>query len=159
MRSVTLEWYEYAMASDVGRMRSLASIRQGLKHKYGMVTAGWTEGIEGACGELAVAKVLGIYWDGSVNTFKSPDVGDLQVRTRSKDHYDLIVRPEDSSSEIFVLVTGTCPSYAVHGWIRGADAKQREFLKDYGNRPPAYFVPKNRLRPIEELKLGRGCAR
>jgi hypothetical protein len=152
MKRVSLEWYEYAMASDVGRMRSLASIRQGLKHKYGMSTAGWTESIEGACGELAVAKALGIYWDGSVNTFKAPDVGNLQVRTRSKDHYDLIVRPEDKSEDVFVLVTGVCPDYVVHGWTTGADAKQGCYLQTYGNRPPAYFVPKDRLSPIEELE-------
>jgi len=151
MQTVTLLWHEYAMASEVGRLRCLASIRQGLKHKYGMATAGWTESIEGACGELAVAKLLNIYWDGSVNTFKAPDVGTLQVRTRSRHDYDLIVRPEDSGDEKFVLVTGVAPEYVVRGWMLGKDAKRPEFLKTYGNRHPAYFVPQDKLLSIDEV--------
>lgn len=33
----------------------------------------------------------------------------------------------------------------VHGWIMGAEGKQSKWLKNYGNREWAYFVPKEAL--------------
>jgi hypothetical protein len=150
---VTLTWFESAMGAEVGRLRQLAALKDGLVHQYGFDGIGWTEHIEGACGEIAVAKYLGIYWGGSVNTFKSEDLGGgIQVRTRSRDDYDLIVRPGDNDDEIFVLVTGRCPHYTIRGWILGRDAKQGEFRADHGGRSSAYFVPQERLQCPSNLR-------
>jgi hypothetical protein len=113
---------------------------------------GWSEHIEGACGEIAVAKLLGIFWDGSVNTWKANDLPGLGVRTRSRHDYDLIVRPSDDDHASWVLVTGRCPHYRVHGWITGAAAKRPEFLKNYGGRPAAYFVPASELRRMDQMQ-------
>lgn len=148
---ITLEWHEAAMASDVGRMRHLASVKAGRKDAHGYSGLGWSEHIEGACGELSLAKALGIYWDGSVDSFQRPDLPGIQVKTRSRDDYDLIVRPGDSEQADYVLVTGQCPRYVIRGWISGADAKREEYRRDYGGRPEAFFVPQSRLRPIESL--------
>jgi hypothetical protein len=82
-----------------------------------------------------------LFWDGSVNTFKQADVGTWQIRTRSEPHYELIVRPNDSDSDRFVLVLGRAPSYTIYGWIQGIAAKKPAWLKRHGGRPPAYFVP------------------
>jgi hypothetical protein len=149
---IVLAWHEAAMASDVGRMRHLASIKAGLHDAHGLKTAGWSEHIEGACGEMAVAKALGIYWDGSVNSFSGDDLPGLQIRTRSQDHYDLLIRRADSDNSTFVLVTGRCPHYAVRGWIRAADAKKPEFEQFHGGREAAYFVPQAALHSLDTLK-------
>lgn len=151
---ITLEWYEYSMAAEVGLRRQLESKRAGLQDAHGFSGPGWDQAIEGAIGELVVAKALNIYWDGSVNTFKAPDFPpNLQVRTRQKEHQKLIVRPGDSLSDIYILVTGICPTYSVRGFIVGEHARDTEWLFDEGNgRPPAYFVPHERLKPIESLK-------
>jgi hypothetical protein len=151
MREIKLAWHEAAMASDVGRMRHLASIKAGLQDAYGCTSEGWSEHIEGACGEMAVAKSLNVYWDGSVNSFSRDDLPGIHVRTRSRADYDLIVRQHDADDKPYVLVTGRCPSYTIHGWILGKDAKKPEFQKKYGGRAAAYFVPQASLRPIEEL--------
>lgn len=148
---VTLTWHEAAMASHVGWMRHIKAMFAGKQDSHGYEGDGWSEHIEGACGELAVAKVLGRYWDGSVNTWKADDLPGLQIRTRSRHEYDLIVRPGDDDQAVWVLVTGRCPEYCVRGWIAGADAKRREWLRDYGGRPAAYFVPVKQLRGVEEL--------
>lgn len=148
---VHLAWHETAMASEIGRLRQLAAIKAGLLDRHGYAGNGWSEHIEGAMGELVVAKVLGIYWDGSVNTFSRDDLPGLQVRTRSETYYDLIVRPSDPDDATWVLVTGKCPSYVVRGWIKGSDAKQPQWMKDHGSRPDAFFVPQEALRPILEL--------
>jgi hypothetical protein len=109
--------------------------------------------IEGAGGECAVAKALKLYWSGSVDTFKREgDVGDLEVRTRSEDWHELLIRPDDPSA-IYVLVVGKIPHFRLVGWIHSSVAKQRnDWLKPHGGRPPAYFVPQSELRPIEELQ-------
>lgn len=149
---VTLTWPEAAMASDVGRMRQLSSIKAGLQDAHGFEGVGWSEHIEGACGEMALAKQLGVYWDGSVNSFHRPDVGGrFQVRTRSRHDYDLIVREADSDEDVFVLVTGRCPHYTVRGFILGKDAKRDEYKASFGNRPPAFFVPQAALQCLSNL--------
>jgi hypothetical protein len=149
---VKLTWHEAAMASHVGWMRQLAAVKAGKQDRHGYDGEGWSEHIEGACGEMAVAKLLGIFWDGSVNTWKASDLPGLQIRTRSRHDYDLIVRPSDDSDSRWVLVTGRCPEYRVHGWISGASAKRPEFLKTYGGRPAAYFVPASKLRRMNEMQ-------
>jgi hypothetical protein len=149
---ITLTWHEAAMASHVGWMRQLAAIKAGKHDCHGYEGEGWSEHIEGACGEMAVAKLLGLFWDGSVNTWKANDLPGLQIRTRSRHDYDLIVRPGDSEDATWVLVTGRCPEYRVHGWIVGRDARRAEWLRTYGGRPAAYFVPASELRPVGELQ-------
>lgn len=151
MIPVTLDWFEVLQAGQVGLQRHVEALRQGLPNRYGAETAksGLGLHIEGACGELALAKAMNWYWSGTVNTFRTGgDVGEVQVRTRSSHDYDLIVREADSDTATFVLVTGTMPSYRVHGHVKGAAAKNPDWLAHHGNRPNAYFVPQWRLTPI-----------
>jgi hypothetical protein len=155
MTKVTLAWYEYAMASEQGRLRQMASIRAGRLDQHGFEGCGWDAHIEGACGEQAVAKCLNIYWSGGVDVFKADDLPGIQVRTRSLHSYDLIVRPCDPDDTIWVLVTGRCPSYDVRGWILGSAAKQDRWLRTHGNRPPAFFVPAAELAHIDTLPIER----
>lgn len=155
---VRLEWYEVNGAVTVGTKRHLEALMRSSQNAYGCEDdgSGWEKHIEGACAERAAAKALGIYWDGSVNTYAKadlvgPDGVGIQVRWRSKETYDLIIRPKDSDSERFLLVTGTVPSYSVWGWVMGKEAKKPEWSKDYGGRPSAYFVPKVHLRGIDSV--------
>lgn len=148
---ITLTQAEAAMASEIGRLRQLHALFRGWRSAHGCEGLGWDEHIEGACGELAVARALSIYWDGSLDTFKADDLPGLQIRTRSKDYYELLVRPGDDESAKWVLVTGTCPEYTIRGWIEGSKTKRPEWLKSYGGRAEAYFVPQSELRPIGEL--------
>jgi len=151
---IKLTRYDTFCAATVGAKRQAESLYKKLPDKHGFDGAdGWTIHIEGAAGELAVAKALNLFWDGTVNTFKrGGDIGDkLQVRTRSKDYYDLLIRQNDKDEDIFVLVVGQIPNFKVVGWMRGVDAKQEKYSQTYGNRPSAYFVPQKDLNsfPIE----------
>ena len=145
MSVITLSWHEVGNAAIVGSRRQMLSLKDGRKDAHGFDGVGWSEHIEGALGEMALAKMLGVYWGVEANRFKLPDVGSLQVRTLSSHGYDLIVRENDADDEYFVLVTGKCPTYWIRGAILGRDAKKPEFLKKYGGREPAYFVPVNAL--------------
>jgi hypothetical protein len=141
---------EVEMAAQVGLRRQLEALRKGLPDKHGYEGDGWGIHIEGALGELALAKFLGVYWDGSVNTFKTKgDLGETEVRTRSRSDYDLIVREDDREDAVYVLVVGKAPAYRVVGWMLGKEAKQDRWVRTYGGRTPAYFVPQAALHPFK----------
>jgi hypothetical protein len=150
---VVLTSGEILAAATIGMYRNAAAMKRGLSDKHGLEdTWGWSYHIEGACGEAAFAKVMGMYWSAPINTFKrGGDVGAIEVRTRSRHDYELIVREDDSDRATFVLLTGACPRYRVHGWITGAEAKRAEWLQQHGGRESAYFVPQASLSPIWEL--------
>jgi hypothetical protein len=152
--NVSLASHELLLGSAVGSMRQIAALKRGLRDQHGLEGDGWTKHIEGACGELAVAKLLGRFWGGGINDFKrADDVRGLQVRTRSRDEYDLLVRKDDRDGDRFVLVTGTAHDYAVRGWLYGSEAKQDRWLASHGGRPPAWFVPAAELHPLDLLEV------
>lgn len=150
---VTLEWYELQLCCTIGSQRQIEAFRKNLAPKLGYWS--WHSHIEGAAGELAVAKALNMYWSGSVNTFGQADIGaDIQVRLRkSTSDFEpcLIVRPEDDDAHLFVLVIGESPYFHVIGWLYGHECKKAEYFKTYGQKRPAYFVPIPQLRDIHDL--------
>ncbi len=152
---VTLDQREILLAADLGVRRQVAAMLSGRQDSFGFERGGkdpWRAHIEGVAGELAVAKVLNVFWTGTINTYRSrADVGSLEVKTRSKPDYELLVRPHDRDDAAFVLVTGEIPTYTVVGWILARDAKRPVWLQMYGGRPPAYFVPHDALHPMAAL--------
>jgi hypothetical protein len=107
---------------------------------------GWQAHIEGAAGEMAFAKWRNRYWSGSLGDLQADDVGNVQVRTRSKHSYDLILHDDDPDDRPFVLLTGLAPRFRVRGWIWGRDGKQQQFWSDPAGGRAAYFVPATALR-------------
>ena len=151
---VALNEQERAMGAKEGAARQDDAVRRGLKDKYGFQGDPLEIHVNGARGEIGFAKVVGAPWRSSVGTFKSGHaVGKLQVQTRSRHDYELIVRPEDRpvESEPFVLVLGNFSLFAVIGWIIGRDARRDEWRQTHANRPVAWFVPQEALRDISEL--------
>jgi len=149
---ITLTSAEVGAGVRVGGLRHYQAVLRHCEEKSDMPGAdGWSHHIEGALGEIAAAKALNMYWPGSVNAWKECDLEGIQVRTRSKSSYDLLVRPNDAENCVWVLVTGGCGTYDVSGWISGHDAKQERFFRSPNDRAPAYFIPQSELKPIETL--------
>lgn len=147
---VKLNTDELSMATLVGIRRRIESLHAGRKNNHGYSgDDAWFIDIEGACAELALAKFLGLFWDGSVNTFKRPDVGSIQVRHTKYRDGCLIVRNPDADDEIHVLVRGEAPNYEIVGWISGKDARKRGKLRAPSGRPPAYFVDQENLEQFK----------
>lgn len=153
MITIKLDRPSMVKAARIGCARQIDNILRGRKPAYGAGSDNdYQKHVEGAMGECAVAVALGLPWDGALGDLDAADVGNLQVRTRSKHWYDLIVHRDDPDDDKFILVTGKNGTYFLQGWLYGWECKQEWFLKDpTGNRPPAYFVPKSNLRPIETL--------
>lgn len=145
------------MAAMVGVKRQLEALKDGRPDRHGYEGDGWAVHVEGAAGEQAAAKAMNRFWSGSINTYQlGGDVGEIQIRTRSKGYYELIVREQDDDNAAFVLVTGAAPTYQVVGWIFGRDAKRAEWSKTHGDRPAAYFVPHAALQDLALLREGQG---
>jgi hypothetical protein len=79
--------------------------------------------------------------------------GGIDVKTRSKAAYDLIVQRNESPDKKFVLVTVENQQTLIHGWCYGHEALQEQYWADPARGRPAYFVPKEALRSIDELLL------
>lgn len=151
--NVSLEWFEVSRAALVGVSRNVEALRKGCQNRL-PINDEWSIHILGALGECAFAKATNRYWNGSVNTFKAGgDIGEaIQIRTRSRHDYDLIVRDGDRDDDLFVLVTGGPNDFRVHGWMRGKDAKRPEYRQNYGSYGAAFFVPKDKLLDVASLR-------
>ena len=108
----------------------------------------------GAAGEVAVASYLGM----KEHLFKetearrgSDDLPGIDVKTRSRHQYDLIVQKNENACKKFVLVTIESQKTLLHGWCYGHEAMKEEFWADPARGRPAYFVPKEALSPMETL--------
>jgi hypothetical protein len=144
MIDVVLNEIELMVASHVGCMRRVSSIKSGYdKYKHAPIS-NWQTDIDGACAECAVAKALGIYWTPGVRTFKAPDVGVYQVRSTEYFEGHLIIRPNDRKDhETFVLVIcSDVPVFHIIGSCLCGYAKQAHFWREDKN---GWWVPQCEL--------------
>lgn len=147
---VTLTPSELEVAAIIAVKRQAENLcAAGRSNRYGaQQDGGWSLHIEGACGEMAVAKWRGIFWSGNVGNLQADDVGRAQVRTRSRHDYELIIHKDDRDDRAFILVTGLAPQFVLRGWIYGHAGKNPEWWRDPAGGRPAFFVPQSALRPM-----------
>jgi len=110
----------------------------------------------GAAGEMAAAALLGmedkLYQETEAKRGSSDLPPNIDIKTRSKHYYDLIVQLDESPDKILVLVTIENRTTLVHGWIKSKDAMEEQWKKDPAGGRMAYFFPKTKLRPLALLK-------
>jgi hypothetical protein len=151
---------ERRLAMEEGMRRQQVNEAQGLRGRNGGAWKG-SKALDihllGAAGEVAVASYLGL----KGHLFKEKEArrgsddlpGGIDVKTRSKSRYDLIVQKHENPSKRFVLVTIENQQTLLHGWCYGHEALQEQYWADPARGRPAYFVPKEALRSIDELLL------
>lgn len=109
----------------------------------------------GAAGEMAVASFLGmkdkLYQETEAKR-GSDDLPGIDVKTRSKHSYDLIVQKRSDEHKKYVLVTIESGTTFLHGWCWGHEAMDEKYWADYARGRPAYFVPQSALRSMDTLK-------
>lgn len=153
--SVRLSWAEILLAASVGSMRNVQSLKCGRNPGNGCgVDNTWTLNIEGAAGEMAVAKYAGAFWSGAIGDLAASDVTGprYQVKTNTSRRYDdLILRQSDPDEFQYVLVLSFLPDFVICGWLYGHEGKQTQWLRDGTPGRPAFFVPRAVLRPIDQL--------
>jgi hypothetical protein len=148
---------ERSLAMEEGMRRQGVNEAKGLRGRNGGAWKG-SKALDihllGAAGEVAVASYLGM----KEHLFKetearrgSDDLPGIDVKTRSRHQYDLIVQKNENACKKFVLVTIESQKTFLHGWCYGRDAMKEEFWADPARGRPAYFVPKEALSPMETL--------
>jgi len=146
-----------AACKEAFRRQAINEIR-GLKGRNGGAATGamaLTIHLLGAAGEMAVASHLGLkefLYKETEAKRGSCDLPGIDVKTRSRHSYDLIVQNNESPEKKFVLVTIENKKTRIHGWICGKDAMKERFWSDPAGGRPAYFVPKTALHPMSTLK-------
>ena len=145
MTQVILDWAEMILAAQAGVLRQVENIKKGVKPAYGAGNEkDWQYGIEGAMGEFALAKYLGVFWHGKGKMWGN-DVGVYQVRTSSRLDGDLILHPKDDDEKTYWLVTGLNGNYWIRGYIKAIDGKKDHWWRDPAGGRPAFFVPQSEL--------------
>lgn len=150
---------EKALAIAEGERRQNVNIAQG---KVGR-DRGPTQGqdalrvhILGAGGEMAVASFLGlknhVFQEKEARRGSYDLPPNIDVKTRAKHYYDLACFLDESPEKTLVLVTIESQEIRLHGWIKAHDAKQEQWKKSHVPGRVSYFVPKEALLPMEELK-------
>jgi len=149
----SLQWFEFALAVQVGLLRFSVSMARGRQHDRNESRCfldRLVDEVTGAAAECLVAKVLGIFWNGSVETFKDvPDIGRVEVRSTIHAAGHLLVRPDDKGDRLHVLVTGKPEHQVIAGCMWGHDARREEWKSNRaGNGTAAYWIPQSALAPF-----------
>lgn len=142
------------LAIAVGGARQWSALRSGKRDAHGFKGDSWGVHIEGVAGEIALARFLGwSWWVPTIDTFQTePDLPlGIEVTTRSRHDWDLIIRPRMALSAIHVLVTGEIPAFRIRGWAASHAARRPEFWQAPGGRAGAWFVPVAALSPMAVL--------
>ena len=100
--------------------------------------------------EIAAARYLGKEFTGTVNTFhNTPDVeGGWQVRCTDYLTGCLIIRQKDIDclkDKFILMIYEGNSTYRAAGYRVGGDCIDKKYLRNPGNRKPAYFVPQQDL--------------
>ena len=162
MKSIVVELTmdELTDAVRVAVERNLQNIQNGRKHSYSAHdlpsrnAASWDNHINGAIGELCVAKALNRKWTGkpAVLYGAKNDVEGVEVRTTTYASGSLIVHKEDQDDAPYILVTGYGRAWTLRGWLLGRDAKKEQWYRDANkNERHAYFVPQAYLHGMDTL--------
>ena len=149
---VKLNPEEAMMAVAVGARRECKNIYSNFKDlsppKNGK-RDGWSNMITGACAECAVAKGLGLYWSGVLNSardsFACPDIG-IDLEARCANSGNLYIKQRDIDSRRLIYVIGELPEFELIGWVNIVEVKQGPF-DEYGYSK----IRSSQMRPLSTL--------
>jgi hypothetical protein len=154
---ITLTESEQYIAKMIANLRNAENVKQDRPDLDGATEGSALHEI-GVPGEMAIAKQLNLYF---APEFKSPQKIDLnpdiQVRTGLKPPHSephLILHHRDDDNHRFVKVIKRDEStYEAMGWLIAKEGKLSEHWKDPSRKNrPAFFVPMDKLWPMEFLK-------
>lgn len=147
---VTLDPPEVRRCREVGHAR-IACASGDPRFAYKEGRNGTDTHTIGAMGEMAAAKAIGITWPEHVNTYRSvPDLDPFWEVRWSSHARRVKVSTDDPANYLVCHVTGTEPTFEVHGYILAGWVQQNIPAIDPGNRGwKAHFVDIWRLSPID----------
>lgn len=143
-------------AELIAKVRQRLAEREGRPDTYAFNGDGLHIHTDGCYAEIAVARVLNLYWHALLDREERkrlPDVGaDIGVRAcadqfRQGRQGGLFVHKEDHDEFRYMLVDGAAPDLLIVGWMLGVDAKQDKWWRT-GIRKEAYLIKREYLVPM-----------
>ena len=158
---IQLTEQELIIACQTGLMRYIESIKNNRKPNFSYnknIDEMLLYDQQGCCGEMAFAKMMGVYFGHTINTFHTADVG-RNIEVRFSNMPSCKVRPNDKDVYVACMSGSLKKGFNYHGYIYCEDAKKNEWSQDYNNKGrPAYFVPRDSLiqehPPVDMFKEG-----
>lgn len=147
---IKLSWAEVIQSALSGVMRRVSSRKNHLHDNSKKGTSGWNNDIVGNLGETAFAKYANLYNSFSINSFKLPDIGHVQVRSTTCPNGHLIIAQNDNENDPYVLMIGEYEEWEIKGWITGKQAKHPQFWNKQNSN---YWVPIDQLEDISTLPM------
>jgi hypothetical protein len=148
---IELTGKEMMQGCNVGVFRMIENHKRGRRAEARIGHAAkyedhWRNHIEGALGEMALAKYLGVYWSG-VGRLATPDIGtNIEVRTSKYESGEMPIHPTDDDESNFWFLVGQYGDYRIAGFMRGGQAKRDDWWKDKNdNKRFAFWVPQSEL--------------
>ena len=158
---ITLTKTQREYADNAGVKRQAYNNSIGQADAYGFKGDGTAIHVDGARAELAVALALSQGWTDFARDYDKivADVGtNIQVRSTSYKHGNLLLHPRDKDDQVFVLVKShDFPTMELVGWVLGKDAKRKEYWEDgslykaFAGRA-CYRYPHTKLKPMDTLE-------
>ena len=152
MEKYTLNKNERRIAVFLGKERYSSNRKNGIRNQKAGPQSEYETEVEGVGGELVFAKACNLYPDlgvvpgkfdftlhgctVDVKTTKYPD-GKLLVSYSKK--------LEDC--DVYVLVTGSMPSYVIAGWLYNNEIINEDHVDDWG-KGPLYVAEQSELQPF-----------
>jgi len=149
--NIELTIAEYAEAARAGLERHIQSLQSAERNRVQNPSFSIKTDADAACAERAFAKALGIQWMRNVGTFQRENAGRYRCKYTSHPQGRLIVRNDDATDGIYVLIVGSGRRYRIAGAITGAQARQIGEKTAPNGGEPAWFVSQKQLKPISEL--------
>lgn len=152
MIPIRLTSNDIAWATKVGKVRWRRAQQKRSKARF--KGAKEIDHIDGAGGELAFCRALGLAWPASIDSYTTegkPDVyPNWEVRALRRMR-GVKVTDEDHDDRLVVWVRGAMPSFEIMGYMRAGGAKKHdEWKRDPGGRGrPIWLVPENKMVPID----------
>jgi len=145
---IQLTEQELIVACQTGLMRYVESITNNRKPNFSHnrnIDEMLLFDQQGCCAEMAFAKMVGVYFGHTINTFHTADVG-RNIEVRFSNMNSCKVRPNDKDVYVACMSGSLKEGFCYHGYIHCEDAKRDEWSKDFNNKGrPAYFVPRDNL--------------
>ena len=114
----------------------------------------------GCTGEVAVAAFLGLedqlFQEKTAKRGSTDLPGKVEVKTRKKHGYDLLLPLDEDPGKLVVLVT--CDREAdprktrIVGWTYAGPVMLKQYVREFVRGRPCYAVPNHLLYPVETLK-------
>jgi hypothetical protein len=155
MIELELDEGEMYLAGGIGVMRALYALRTGRVNPAGLQRrtidkSSMVGHFFGACGEQALAKHLGVYWDGTIGTVDAPcDVGGCyQVKATDLALGKLITKRKDNDRQPFVLARVSLPKVTLVGWLWGYETKKEQNWREDVAEPAFFSWPLHDMKAL-----------